>query len=36
MNKSLEEILNVGAAAGPFGVGDAVLEQTLRAFIQLQ
>ena len=36
MNKSLEEILNVGAAAGPFGVGDAVLEQTLRDFIQLQ
>ncbi len=36
MNKTLEEILNVGAAAGPFGVGDAVLEQTLRDFIQLQ
>ena len=35
-NNSLEEILNVGAAAGPFGVGDAVLEQTLRDFIQLQ
>jgi len=36
MNKSLEEILNVEAAAGPFGMGDAVLEQTLRDFIQLQ
>ena len=35
-NNSLEEILNVGAAAGPFGVGDSVLEQTLRDFIQLQ
>ena len=35
-NNSLEEILNVGAAAGPFGVGDGVLEQTLRDFIQLQ
>ena len=36
MNKSLEQILNVEAAAGPFGVGDAVLEQPLRDFIQLQ
>ena len=36
MNKSLEEILNASAAAGPFGTGDAVLEQTLRDFIQLQ
>ena len=35
-NNSLEEILNVGAAAGPFSTGDAVLEQTLRDFIQLQ
>ena len=33
MNKSLEQILNVEAAAA--GVGDAVLEQTLRDFIQL-
>ncbi|MAL00708.1 MAG: hypothetical protein CL536_00930 [Alcaligenaceae bacterium] len=36
MNKSLEEIMNASAAAGPFGTGDAVLEQTLRDFIQLQ
>ena len=36
MNKSLEEILNVEAAAGPFAMGDAVLQQTLRDFIQLQ
>ena len=36
MNKSLEQILNVSAATGPFGVGDSVLEQTLRDFIQLQ
>ncbi|MBT4407973.1 MAG: hypothetical protein HOC79_08910 [Euryarchaeota archaeon] len=35
-NKTLEEIVNVSAAAGPFGTGDAVLEQTLRDFIQLQ
>ena len=35
-NESLEQILNVEAAAGPFSVGDAVLEQTLRDFIQLQ
>jgi hypothetical protein len=35
-NKSLEQILNVSAATGPFGKGDAVLEQTLRDFIQLQ
>ena len=35
-NESLEQILNVKAAAGPFSVGDAVLEQTLRDFIQLQ
>ena len=34
--KSLEEILNVEAAAGPFSTGDAVIEQTLRDFIQLQ
>tara|TARA_R100000995_G_scaffold58385_1_gene29270 strand:- start:4626 stop:5534 length:909 start_codon:yes stop_codon:yes gene_type:complete len=36
MAKTLEEILNVSAAAGPFSTGDAVLEQTLRDFIQLQ
>lgn len=36
MNKSLEEIMNASAASGPFGTGDAVLEQTLRDFIQLQ
>lgn len=35
-NESLEKILNVSAATGPFGKGDAVLEQTLRDFIQLQ
>ena len=35
-NESLEQILNVSAATGPFGKGDAVLEQTLRDFIQLQ
>ena len=33
---TLEQILNVEAAAGPFSTGDAVLEQTLRDFIQLQ
>ena len=33
---TLEEILNVEAATGPFSTGDAVLEQTLRDFIQLQ
>jgi hypothetical protein len=36
VNNTLEEILNVEAAAGPFGVEDSVLEQTLRDFIQLQ
>ena len=36
MNQTLEEILNVEAATGPFAPGDAVLEQTLRDFIQLQ
>jgi len=36
MNQTLEEILNVEAAVGPFAPGDAVLEQTLRDFIQLQ
>jgi hypothetical protein len=36
MNKTLEQILTVEAAAGPFGQSDAVLEQTLRDFIQLQ
>ena len=35
-NDTLESILNVEAADGPFSVGDAVLEQTLRDFIQLQ
>ena len=35
-NESLEQIMNASAAAGPFGTGDAVLEQTLRDFIQLQ
>ena len=34
--KSLEQILQVEAAAGPFSTGDQVLEQTLRDFIQLQ
>ena len=33
---TLEQILNVEAASGPFSTGDAVLEQTLRDFIQLQ
>mgnify|MGYP003112683661 FL=1 len=33
---TLEQILNVEAAAGPFSTGDAVIEQTLRDFIQLQ
>jgi len=36
MNQTLEQILNVEAAVGPFAPGDAVLEQTLRDFIQLQ
>lgn len=36
MNETLEQILTVEAAAGPFGQADAVLEQTLRDFIQLQ
>jgi len=36
MNQTLEQILNVEAATGPFAPGDAVLEQTLRDFIQLQ
>lgn len=36
MNQTLEEMFNVSAATGPFGKGDAVLEQTLRDFIQLQ
>jgi len=35
-NETLEQILNVSATTGPFGKGDAVLEQTLRDFIQLQ
>jgi len=36
MVQTLDEILNVEAATGPMGPGDAVLEQTLRDFIQLQ
>jgi hypothetical protein len=36
MNNSLEQILTVEAATGAFGQADAVLEQTLRDFIQLQ
>lgn len=35
-NDTLEQILQVEAAAGPFSTGDAVIEQTLRDFIQLQ
>ena len=35
-NETLEEILNVEAATGPFGKSDSVLEQTLRDFILLQ
>ena len=35
-NQTLQEILNVEAADGPFGMGDGVLQQTLRDFIQLQ
>ena len=35
-NDTLDSILNVEAADGPFSVPDAVLEQTLRDFIQLQ
>ena len=35
-NDTLEEILKVEAGEGPFSTGDAVLEQTLRDFIQLQ
>jgi hypothetical protein len=35
-NQTLEEIMNITASTGPFGQGDAVLEQTLRDFIQLQ
>jgi len=34
--ETLEQILTVEAAAGPFGQSDAVLEQTLRDFIQTQ
>jgi len=36
MNETLEQILTVEAASGPFGSADAVLEQTLRDFIQTQ
>lgn len=35
-NETLEEILTIEAATGPFGQADAVLEQTLRDFIELQ
>ena len=35
-NDTLDTILNVEAAAGPFAPGDQVLQQTLRDFIQLQ
>tara|TARA_R100001463_G_scaffold5694_1_gene19179 strand:- start:3772 stop:4668 length:897 start_codon:yes stop_codon:yes gene_type:complete len=35
-NDTLENILKVEAATGPFSTGDAVIEQTLRDFIQLQ
>ena len=35
-NDTLENILQVEAASGPFSTGDAVIEQTLRDFIQLQ
>ena len=35
-NDTLENILQVEAATGPFSTGDAVIEQTLRDFIQLQ
>ena len=36
MTQTLDEILNVEAASGPMAPGEAVLEQTLRDFIQLQ
>lgn len=36
MNQTLEQILTVEAADGAFGQADAVLEQTLRDFIELQ
>ena len=36
VNETLEQILNVEAAEGPFAPGSQVLEQTLRDFIQLQ
>lgn len=35
-NKSLEEVLNIQAASGPFGTGDAVIQQVMRDFIQLE
>ena len=35
-NKSLEEVLNISATAGPFGTGDAVIQQVMRDFIQLE
>ena len=35
-NKSLEEVLNISAASGPFGTGDAVIQQVMRDFIQLE
>lgn len=36
MNNTLEQILTVEASSGQFGQADAVLEQTLRDFIQVQ
>ena len=35
-NKSLGRILNISAASGPFGTGDAVIQQVMRDFIQLE
>jgi len=35
-NKTLEEVLNISAASGPFGTGDAVIQQVMRDFIQLE
>ena len=35
-NETLEDILNISAASGPFGTGDAVIQQVMRDFIQLE
>lgn len=35
-NKTLEQVLNISAADGPFGTGDAVIQQVMRDFIQLE